>query len=243
MVKEFKKGAKVVLSQNFNSQEFDCKGKNCCSATKIDSKLIDILQKIRNHFGKSVIINSGFRCEKHNKAVGGAKSSLHKSGMAADIVVKGVKPIDVAIYAEALGVKGIGLYSWGCHIDTRSHKAFWVSDKQLPKATFIQPKIDLLSWQKAAILDGFSFKKYGADGVWGSESEAVAKKAICKKQLIGYKNKNLTRLIQKALGITADGLFGKNTKQAVKTYQSEQRLTADGIVGLNTWKKLLGVEK
>ena len=53
----------------------------------------------------------------------------------------------------------------------------------------------VLEWQKAAIADGFEFPKYGADGIWGEECEAVAKKAVCKKLTIGYKNKNLTKNI------------------------------------------------
>lgn len=95
-------------------------------------------------------------------------------------------------------------------------------------------------WQNAAIKDGYKFPKYGADGSWGSECEAVAKKAICKKRLF-YTNKNLTKIVQKAVGVTADGLFGKGTKKAVIAYQKKNGLIADGAVGLNTWKKILGV--
>ena len=101
-------------------------------------------------------------------------------------------------------------------------------------------KQKITAWQKAAIADGFKFPKYGADGSWGSESESVAKKAICKKQLI-YTNKNLTKFLQEQLGITADGKFGPGTKTAVVNYQKKNGLTADGVVGLNTWKKILGV--
>lgn len=95
-------------------------------------------------------------------------------------------------------------------------------------------------WQEAAIKDGYKFPKYGADGAWGSECESVAKKAICKKRLT-YTNKNLTKIVQKAVGVTADGLFGNGTKNAVIAYQKKNGLVADGAVGLNTWKKILGV--
>lgn len=95
-------------------------------------------------------------------------------------------------------------------------------------------------WQNAAIKDGYKFPKYGADGEWGSECESVAKKAICKKRLT-YTNKNLTKIVQKAVGVTADGLFGNATRNAVIAYQKKNGLVADGAVGLNTWKKILGV--
>ena len=98
----------------------------------------------------------------------------------------------------------------------------------------------VLQWQKAAISDGFKFPKYGADGMWGSECESVAKQAICKKRTT-FKYKNLTKIVQKAVGATVDGKFGNNTKNAVIAYQKKNGLVADGVVGLNTWKKILGV--
>ena len=242
-IKEYRKDYKTLLSKNFKSHEFACKGKGCCGTVKIDTELVDFLQKIRDHFGKPIIINSGYRCEKHNKAVGGAASSLHTKGMAADIVVEGVKPAEVAKYAETIGVLGLGLYEGSdgnfVHIDTRKAKSFWYGHKQLYRSTF-GGENPVKTWQKAAIADGFKFAS-GADGIWGKECEAVAKKAVCKKQLVGYKYENLTKIIQKAVGVTVDGKFGSNTRYFVRAYQSKYGLVADGIVGLNTWKKILGI--
>lgn len=99
----------------------------------------------------------------------------------------------------------------------------------------------VLNWQKAAIKDGFKFPKYGADGNWGSECEDVAKKAVCKKR-ITYKYKNLTKIVQNAVGVEDDGKFGNNTKTAVKKYQKRNNLTSDGAVGVDTWKKIVGVK-
>lgn len=242
MIKEYTKGEAKQLSKNFRSTEFDCKGKNCCGITRIDEDLVGYLQMIRAHFGQAVKINSGYRCATHNKAVGGASKSRHPGGMAADIVVKNVKPEEVAKYAESIGVKGIGLYTWGCHIDTRTTKGFWESDKQIKRETFggASDKITVKEWQEAAVKDGFKFPKYGCDGKWGSEGEAVAKKAICKKRLI-YKYKNLTKLVQRIVGVEADGKFGTATKKAVVAWQKAHGLTADGEAGKNTWKRMLGV--
>ena len=237
----YRKDYKTVLSKNFKVNEFACKGKGCCGTVKIDTALVDYLQKIRDHFGKPVTIPSGYRCAKHNKAVGGASSSKHTLGMAADIVVEGVRPRDVAQYCESIGILGIGLYEGKdgnfVHIDTRKTKSFWYGHKQEYRSTF-GGENNIKKWQKAAQADGF---KISLDGVWGKECEAVAKKAICKKQIIGYKYKNLTMIIQKAVGITADGKFGNDTKNAVIKWQKLMGLTADGVVGLNTWKKILGV--
>ena len=99
----------------------------------------------------------------------------------------------------------------------------------------------ILKWQKAAVKDGFSFPKSGTDGKWGPECIEVAKKAICKKRII-HKYKNLTKIVQNAVGVAEDGKFGKDTKKAVEKFQKLVGLKADGCVGLDTWKKILGVK-
>ena len=241
MTKLYKKGIATKICDNFNSTEFDCHGNGCCSKTLIDSQLVDLLQKIRNRFGCAVTINSGYRCAAHNKAVGGAAGSYHTKGQAADIAVKGVKPAEVAKYAESIGIKGIGLYDNFVHIDTRTAKSFWYSSKQERRDTFGgAPQSDsvIKAWQKAANADGF---KLTADGIWGKQCETVANKAVCRKRLT-YKYKNLTKIVQKAVGVTADGKFGKDTKKAVTEWQKRCGLVADGCVGLNTWEKILGVK-
>lgn len=49
--------------------------------------LIDnVLDPLREAYGKPVTVTSGYRCEVLNKAVGGSKTSEHMKGMAADIV-------------------------------------------------------------------------------------------------------------------------------------------------------------
>ena len=42
-IKTYTKGQKNQLSKNFVSTEFDCQGKECCSSTKVDEKLITYL--------------------------------------------------------------------------------------------------------------------------------------------------------------------------------------------------------
>jgi peptidoglycan hydrolase-like protein with peptidoglycan-binding domain len=249
-INTYPKNSTEKLSANFKVAEFACKGTDCCKTVKIDIDLVAYLQKIRDRFGAPVTINSGYRCEKHNKAVGGASGSYHVKGMAADIAVKDVKPAEVAKYAESIGVKGIGLYEtakdgYFVHIDTRTSKSFWYGQSQAKRDTFggavSQTNNTVKAWQKAAIADGYKLAS-GADGIWGAECEAVAKKAICKKHTIGYKNQNLTKIVQAAVGTTVDGKFGNNTRDFVKAYQKRYGLTADGVVGYNTWKKILGVK-
>lgn len=146
MVREYKKHDRVQLTEHFSTPEFKCKGKLCCSKIKIDDTLVEFLELIRQHFNEPVTVNSGYRCETHNSKVGGATGSLHVQGKAADISVKNVTPLEVAQYAESIGVCGIGLYEttedgYFVHIDTRgkSQKAFWYGQSEEPRETF-QPK-------------------------------------------------------------------------------------------------------
>lgn len=100
---------------------------------------------------------------------------------------------------------------------------------------------EVLAWQKAAKKDGFTI---ACDGIWGPECESVAKKAICKDNGTNWQYKELTKIVQKAVGLkgtSVDGKFGSGTKKAVIKYQQKKGLSADGVVGLNTWKKILGV--
>ena len=104
-----------------------------------------------------------------------------------------------------------------------------------------EPKENLvLSFQKAAITDGYSFVKYGADGKWGAECDYVASRCVVKKRAT-YQNKNATRLVQRLIGVTADGKCGPATDKAIRAYQKANGLTVDGAVGKATWRKLLGV--
>lgn len=48
-------------------------------------ELSTLLEKIRTIYNKPIIVTSGYRCERLNKAVGGVKTSQHVKGQAADI--------------------------------------------------------------------------------------------------------------------------------------------------------------
>jgi hypothetical protein len=96
-------------------------------------------------------------------------------------------------------------------------------------------------WQLAAIADGYAFPRYGADGVWGEECEAVARVAVVKKRIV-YTKKNLTRLVQRFVGENPDGLCGKNTDSAIRACQSSNNLDPiDGAAGVIFYKFMLGV--
>ena len=113
------------LSTNFKVKEFACTDGS--DPIFIDSDLVNVLQKIRTHFGKAVTITSAYRTPTKNKACGGATYSQHLYGKAADVKISGVSPKKVAAYAETLlkNKGGIGIYSTFTHIDVRATKSRW----------------------------------------------------------------------------------------------------------------------
>ena len=120
------------LAPDFKVRELRCRDGS--DTVMVDETLTVVLQCIRDHFGKPVTITSGYRTPAHNSAVGGAKSSQHLLGRAADIRVQGVSVEDVAAYAESLMPDwgGVGRYpvkagrptGW-VHVDTRANKSRW----------------------------------------------------------------------------------------------------------------------
>ena len=202
----------VQLSQNFKVREFACKCSRC-SIALVDEELVRILQQIRDHFGVSVDINSGYRCKEHNAEVDGDPNSSHMQGMAADIRVRGVEPREVAKFAESIWVKRIGLYEGDegefVHIGSGVTKRFWLGRKAVLVDTFGAAPVQVCTVSVPVLKRGM-------------KSDAV-------------------RALQKLVGCEADGSFGPATEDAVEAFQKKAGLGVDGSVGPVTWARLLGV--
>jgi len=122
------------MTKNFKKSEFDCK---CGCDMPVDvlaniTKLASQLQYIRDNVALPITINSGYRCEAHNKSVGGSENSQHLLGKAADIVINGLDPVlDTYDYLDDLMRTGeilqggLGMYKTFTHIDIRKIKARW----------------------------------------------------------------------------------------------------------------------
>ena len=83
----------MKLTEHFDSSEFRCK----CGCGQGDwlmaPELIQALEELRELIGKPIIVNSAYRCPRHNAQVGGVDNSYHTQGMAADIAVSGMTAI------------------------------------------------------------------------------------------------------------------------------------------------------
>ena len=79
-------------------------------------QLVRTLKTIERHYGKPVVVTSGYRSPKHNRRVGGASGSRHTSCEAADVQIEGVSKWQLAKYLRSMpGRGGVGTY---CHTES-----------------------------------------------------------------------------------------------------------------------------
>lgn len=193
------------ITENFKGSEFRCK---CgCGKILIAEELVQQLQRIRNRFGASVTVNSGYRCAAHNKKVGSTSSSPHLLGLAADIKIEGVSSQEIAIAAEQIGFDGIALINDNAiHLDLKGRK--WYADERTNQTfgTF-QPKSstlklgstgdDVRRLQQALADKGYYFADH-IDGDFGKETFG----AVLAFQLDS--------------GLDVDGICGPATRKSLK---------------------------
>lgn len=117
----------------FTREEFrcQCKGKYCDGfPVEPEESMVRAVNEIRRRLGVPVQIvdagGSGVRCKTHNANVGGVADSQHLFGLAADLH-SSASPAKMAAVAEGVlgNTGGIGIYSWGIHVDTRKTKSRW----------------------------------------------------------------------------------------------------------------------
>ena len=114
------------ISEHFKVKEFAQKDFRCDKVI-VDRELIDVLEDIRAHFNKPVIVTSGYRTPEYNAKIGGVKNSQHTKGKAADIKVSDTPAREVQKYLKHKypDKYGIGSYLTFTHIDVRTKKARW----------------------------------------------------------------------------------------------------------------------
>lgn len=218
---KYKKGVPVRLSKNFKSTEFDCHGKDCCTETPIHEDLVEILQKVRNHFGVAVTVNSGYRCPAHNANVSGAsKTSYHMKGMAADIAVKGVHPVIVARYIDTLNVNGrVGCYTWNdtgsgfVHVDVRG-------------ATGGKKTCAFYTENNKDYDNEPNFHPIIKRGTKGREVIVVQRRL----KVLGYYSKSI------------DGICGSGTEKAIIQFNADNGRENDKVWGTKCWNEAFPID-
>jgi len=78
--------------------------------------LVRVLKTIESHYGKKLVVTSGYRSPPRNRSARGAKNSLHMYCAAADVQVEGVGKWELAQFVRSMpGRGGVGTY---CHTNS-----------------------------------------------------------------------------------------------------------------------------
>ncbi len=96
----------MLISPHFDLAEFTTSqtaarlGRDVIAPVEVVRNLerlcFEILEPLRDMLARPIIINSGYRPDWLNKAVGGSETSAHLLGLAADIIAPGIVPMGVA---------------------------------------------------------------------------------------------------------------------------------------------------
>lgn len=124
---------KVRLTEHFKYTESNI-ACPCCGELQLSDlffRHMKRLELLRIKAGFPITVNSGHRCEKHNRKVGGAKKSMHLL-FATDIRASDGDLEKLKILLELVieyGFNGIGLYWSFIHIDLRQRPYYWDNQK------------------------------------------------------------------------------------------------------------------
>lgn len=123
MINVLLKSTNTRLCKGLKSSEIACKCSNeSCRMTMYCSDMIKAYEGFRELVGVPLIINSGYRCPQHNKAVGGTPMSRHQTGEAIDISLQTLDHLsreDIEFAAVHSGFKFVKFYKTFVHMDVR----------------------------------------------------------------------------------------------------------------------------
>jgi uncharacterized protein YcbK (DUF882 family) len=91
----------------YSRDEFKCP---CCGRNEIKQEVIDLLTEFARQVGYKLEVTSGYRCEKHNREVGGVPNSFHTQGKAVDVKRPNLTDKAIRELAWKVGFGGVGIY-------------------------------------------------------------------------------------------------------------------------------------
>ena len=254
--------------KNFAPEEFrcGCNGRHCCGyPTWMKPMELANIQKIRDHYGKPMVITCGLRCPEYNSEVGGIPLSEHKKGLAVDYYIAGVTD---TLDNRRSSIKWICklpnhhyTYGNGIYAETNNGKTVTgsVSAPGMGNAMHTDSRegtpdptpTPTPTPEDKLVVDGIGgyatvkrmqeFFSTLQDGVISGQNSDLISKYCPSLTAVSYNNIKSTCIValQKWLGVTADGIIGKTT---VKAWQKKLGVTVDGIFGtksMKAWQKYL----
>lgn len=157
----------VKLSKDFHDYEFFCPCGKCEAKRQIIVRISPILvaklQQLRDRVGEPIYITSGVRCKAYNKKIGGHSKSAHLpyyilinkkkklvGCMAADIQVKNMSSVELAMIASRIADIRIGIYERHIHIDIvpANPSKYWIVKKYGQKPIYSKREKSLAKFLK-----------------------------------------------------------------------------------------------
>lgn len=100
--------------RHFDLDEFACP---CCGRNEVSGPFVGLLDQARELAGIPFRVSSGYRCQAHNRQVGGVRDSEHLVGLAADILaVDSETRFLIVSAALQVGIRRIGLNEHFVHL-------------------------------------------------------------------------------------------------------------------------------
>jgi zinc D-Ala-D-Ala carboxypeptidase len=100
--------------RHFDLDEFACP---CCGRNEISPPFVGLLDQARELVGVPFRVSSGYRCQAHNRQVGGVRDSEHLVGLAADILaVDSEARFLIVSAALQVGIRRIGIHEHFVHL-------------------------------------------------------------------------------------------------------------------------------
>lgn len=223
---------------NFKKSEFKCSCGKCDGyGDGIASSLLVTLQNLRNKYGK-LQITSGYRCQSHNKAVGGSTNSKHTKGQAADFYLDGFnsqsKRVDVVNE-----LKKTEYYNYSYTNVNGNHK-------NMGNAVHVDTKL-----VDTDVDTTFETFKNSLKEILNANDSNLLSKTPTISTSTGWNHKAVKplQIYLQSLGYDlgshgVDGQFGKDMKSCIKKYQKDVGLAEkyqDGKISakMYTWQHLL----
>lgn len=100
--------------RHFELSEFACP---CCGRNEISPPFVGLLDQARELVGIPFRVSSGYRCQAHNRQVGGVRDSEHLRGLAADILATDSEARFLIVSAALqVGIRRIGVHEHFVHL-------------------------------------------------------------------------------------------------------------------------------
>lgn len=115
------------MRNHFTNEELRCP---CCNELSFSADMLEKLNKARRIAGIPFVINSGYRCFKHNQEVGGKETSAHLAGLAVDIECTNSRARMLILSSLiSMGFTRVGIGSNFIHVDddpSKDPKVAWL---------------------------------------------------------------------------------------------------------------------